>query len=279
MNDFESTVVTALQDEADRATLDLDTVAASQRCEAGFERIDRDRQGHMRRTVLTSAAAAVLVVAIALIADQTSRTTPKPTGPPSPEVPGGEVPAPDPFSEFGGFHVIRLVDTRPPRLSHCTTNPRTWGAIKLQAAAYRGLQPVDDHHLPRLNEYLLQYSDRSSAHRAFLNAFRQLKRCPNPTDPGGVDPLNIDRPRGWSSPDYNEGFAQQRERPRVGRYVLRVARAGNVLVVVDDTEITSDRSQATLSVAVDQAIPLFKKDPTYFPPASARTDLPGWNVQ
>ncbi len=88
MNDFDSSLMTALRDEADRATRDMNTVAAADRLEAGLNRIDRDRRHRRWRTILTTTAAAAVVVAIALLAGQNHHTDPEPTGPPSPEVPG-----------------------------------------------------------------------------------------------------------------------------------------------------------------------------------------------
>jgi hypothetical protein len=60
MKDLESTLASALQDEADRTTLDLDTADAASRLEARFDQVDRDRRHRTWATALT-AAAAVLV--------------------------------------------------------------------------------------------------------------------------------------------------------------------------------------------------------------------------
>ena len=86
MNDFDSTLMTALRDEADRATGDLDIPAAAARLEAGLDRVDRDRTRRTWRTVVATAAAAA-VVAIALLAGQRHHTSTEPIGPPSPDVP------------------------------------------------------------------------------------------------------------------------------------------------------------------------------------------------
>jgi hypothetical protein len=63
MTDLENTLTSALRAEADRATLTLNTVDAAHRLESRLDRIDRDRHRRTWRTVLSAAAAAVLVAA------------------------------------------------------------------------------------------------------------------------------------------------------------------------------------------------------------------------
>jgi hypothetical protein len=86
MNDFDSSLMTALRDEADRATGDLDILVAASRFEAGLDRVDHDRTRRIWRTMVATAAAAA-VVAIALVAGQRHHTSTEPIGPPSPDVP------------------------------------------------------------------------------------------------------------------------------------------------------------------------------------------------
>jgi hypothetical protein len=87
MSDFDSRLMTALRDEADRATGELDIRAAASRLEVGLDRVDHDRTRRTWRTLVATAAAAAVVVAIALIAGQRHPTSTEPIGPPSPEVP------------------------------------------------------------------------------------------------------------------------------------------------------------------------------------------------
>ncbi len=159
VNDFESTLITALQDEADQKTRTLDTVTAARRLEARFERIDRNRHLQTWGTAVTAVAAAVLVLAIALIVNPTPNARVEPAGIP------GEVFAPDPFLSNHQASVwaprIRLINTTPPRLDQCLPDPRTWGALKTQAATYHDPHPDRVIRDTRMNEYLLQYADAS----------------------------------------------------------------------------------------------------------------------
>jgi hypothetical protein len=249
---------------------DLTTIDG-QRPERLTEIRDRVRVARRRRTttrasaVVTALAAAALVV---VVAQQSRHTTPEPAGPPRPDVPGGEVFAPDPFLPDGanGWGVRRQVGASLPRLSHCITDPRTWGATKARSATYVGPRtgPHGDGPAARVNEYLLEYADAASADDAFRQALGQARRCQDPSDP--YDDPNVGtevHPRA----DYDEGFAQQATpggaSPTNRVYALRVARAGNVLVVVEDTGITTDQSPTNQSVAVDQAMPLFRGDPNW----------------
>lgn len=232
------------------------------------ERVDevreRVRTARLRRASVAvgSAAVAAVLVAIALLVNQTPHTTPEPTGPPS-----LQVLAPDPFlsnhaASFWGPRT-RLVNALPPRLSHCIRDPHTWGALNTRAATYVDPRPAARQDPPdtRLNEYVLQYSDPASAHRAIRDALQQARNCPKP--PGVFkDPSRIQRNAGDS---YDEYFANQRtwlsapDAQPTHVYTLRVARAGNILVVIEDTETASDRSAVWLSLAVDQAVPQYKK--------------------
>jgi hypothetical protein len=85
-----------------------------------------------------------------------------------------------------------------------------------------------------------------------------LKGCPLP-DGGFEDPLRLQEGPGYPPGDFDEFFAQQRDWSNgLHLYVLRVARAGNVLVVLEDTGIPSDRSPSIMTRAVVQALPNFK---------------------
>jgi hypothetical protein len=256
MNDFESTLSAALQTAADDAVRALDTVNAARRMETRLDRVEQERRRLAWGTVIAVAAAMVLAIAVVLAVGQTHPTTPEP-GRPARHVGGGEVLAQQPFltNNFDPYwHVVRRKGARPPRLSRCVTDPQTWGADKTQAATYIDPNPSAHDSPPdtRVNEYLLQYGDATAAQGALLGAFHQLKGCPLPA--GGVeDPLTINH---VSSPRSFEFFAQQRQWSNHGLrvYVLRVARAGNVLLVLEDTGIPSDRSPTILKDAVSQAL-------------------------
>lgn len=283
MNDLESALIATLQAEADRTSLTVDTAAGLQRLEASFDRIDRDRHHQMIWRTVLAAAAAVLVVASVLLANHLPHGNSSPAGPPTPEVtrpaePVRQFVAPQPFlypyelSKALHWYVIPRPDTAPPRLSHCISDPRSWGAVKTQAATYIDPEPAAHHpHLPgrfRLNEYVLQYTDASSAHRAFLAAFGQLKSCPNPphTHPY-PDPLRIFN----NLPTKGETFWQQRQASSAatnapcsgngcdGLYFLGVTRAGNVLLVVENTNLPSERvAFDAMSDAYHLATPRYK---------------------
>ena len=174
--------------------------------------------------------------------------------------------------------LVRLANTEPPRLSGCLPDPRTWGAIQTQAATYIDPRSAGHAAIPdtRMNEYLLQYHDPSSAHQAFLNAFRQAKSCvkggeappqrwaapPHPSprwDGCGYNPRSANGVRALR---FDEGFGQQWNEAALGiaptnrQTVLRVARAGNVLVVIEDATM-DDKNEVWLSNAVYQALPQY----------------------
>jgi hypothetical protein len=81
MNEFESTLASALQAEADRTTLHLDTADAANLLEAGLDRIDRDRRHRTWAAVL--AAAAAVLVAGAVYMNTDSPISIQPAGTPS----------------------------------------------------------------------------------------------------------------------------------------------------------------------------------------------------
>jgi hypothetical protein len=247
------------------------------------ERLDevRDRIHTARRRRAATAiggAAAALAVTIALIAHPTSHTTPEPAGIP------GEVLAPDPFLSNHQASVwvprIRLTNTTPPRLDHCLPDPRTWGAVKTQAATYHDPHSGHAFRNTRMNEYLMQYADASSAHRALLDEFRQAKVCAH----GDFAPIQRPGGGGWvrdpTASDgvrvvrYDEGFAAQWGDSATRRYsVLRVARADNVLVVIEDATMY-DHYYYWLSQAVHQALPHYRWHAARRPTASETPDAP-----
>jgi len=117
-----------------------------------------------------------------------------------------------------------------------------------------------------MNEYLLQYAATSSAHRAFLDGFRQAKVCAHgdfvPIQrPGGggyaPDPKAADGVRGLRY----EGFAAQWGDAATRRHsVVRVARAGNVRVIIEDATL-DDHYYYWHAQAVYMALPQYTWHP------------------
>jgi hypothetical protein len=87
MNEFQSTLATALQSEADRTTLGLDTADAAHRLETGMDRIDRDRRHRTWATALTAAAALLVAGAVYGVTMIDSPTAHEPAGPPHTNAP------------------------------------------------------------------------------------------------------------------------------------------------------------------------------------------------
>ena len=187
MNDFESTLTAALQAEADKTTLAVDTMPAAQRLESRLDAIDRGRRRRTWVTVIAVGAVAVVAVAVVLAGRQTLRSAPlEPIQPPAPTIPGGEVLAADPFLphwHLSLWDIVRQQAAAPAQLTNCV-DPRDWNAVDSRWATYA--DPANPS--TRVNEFVLQYADESSAHRAFLDAWHQIKDCPKPanaSDDGG----------------------------------------------------------------------------------------------
>jgi hypothetical protein len=275
MNDFETTLASALEAEADRSTLTLDGLADARRLGFRLNRIDRDRRRHAKRTVeavtALTAAATVVVIAFVMVAGRVDHVTPgRSLTASSSAVPGGLPVESHPYLPrwlTSDWHVVRRPHAPMPRLTHCVPAPSGWGARHVQGATYLDPNPWPHHDLPgtRVNEWLLQYADAYAAHRVLVDTLQQLKSCPGPAE-ALDDPTEINRNR-HSSWDYDEAFGSQRtwytssthRGPPVARYVLRVARARNVLVVLEDTGITSERTRFALTTAVETAVPHFRK--------------------
>jgi hypothetical protein len=275
MNDFVTTLASALGAEADRSTLTLDGLADARRLGFRLDRIDRDRRLRAKRTVeavaAITAAAAVVVIAVVMVAGRVDRIAAgRSLTSPSSAVPGGLPIESHPYLPrwfTSDWRVVRRPHAPMPRLTHCVPAPSRWGARHVQGATYLDLNPWPHDDLPgtRVNEWLLQYPNASAAHRVLVNTLQQLKSCPGPAD-ALDDPTNINRNRD-SSWDYDEAFGSRRtwytssahRGLPVARYVLRVARARNVLVVLEDTGITSERTRFALTTAVETAVPHFRK--------------------
>jgi hypothetical protein len=274
MNDFETTLASGLRAEADRSTLTLDRLADARRLGFRLDRIDRDRRRRVKRTVeavtAATAAAAVMVIAVVTVAGRVDHMTPGRSLPSaSSAVPGGLPIESHPYLPrwfTSDWRVVRRPHAAMPRLTHCVPAPSRWSAWHVQGTTYLDLNPWPHTDLPgtRVNEWLLQYADASAAHRVLVNTLHRLKGCPGPAD-AFDDPTNINRNRD-SSWDYDEAFESQRtwytssahRGNPVARYVIRVARARNVLVVLEDTGIASQRTRFALTTAVETAAPRFR---------------------
>jgi hypothetical protein len=175
---------------------------------------------------------------------------------------------------------VRLANVTPPRLDSCFPDPRTWGADKTRTATYHDPRPNRTIVDTRMNEYLLQYADTARAHRAFLVAFGQAKGCAHgdfaPIQrPGGggyrPDPTTAD---GVRLMRYDEGFAAQWGDSAMTQHsVVRVARAGNVLVIIEDATL-DDHYYYWLAHAVDQALPDYRWHSTSVPPTTVPPNPP-----
>jgi DNA-directed RNA polymerase specialized sigma24 family protein len=267
---LDSTLVAALEDEAEKTVLSVDGVAAARRLEARLDAVDQSRRPRTRRVAMAVAASViVIVVAVALVGRPDQPTVDHSIGKPRPAVAGGLLIRPDPYLPdwfTSDWHVVQEPDAKVPRLTHCIPDLRSWGSLYAQGMTYVDPNPTARRGVAarRVNEWLLQFPDASGAHRALVNTFRRLASCARPPDATNA-PGHIDR-NPDSSWDYDEAFGSQRTSPSTGRhptqaaavYVLRVARARNVLVVLEDTGIPVDRTPATMTAAVRRAVPHYR---------------------
>jgi hypothetical protein len=225
---------------------------------------DRIRTARRRRAGGAIGAASVLAALVLVVAvtSHSPDASVEPTRRPATDSGGVGVLALDPFltnSQVSDQRMprIRLANTRPAPLSKCIRDPRTWGALKTQAATYTDPYPPAQHDFPdpRLNEFLLRYASSASAHQAFLDEFRHLKTCwgENLDSMGRHRPVPLGLLAGatW----FDEALWGERGDPaKTQRSVVRIARAGNLLVVIEDATL-DDRSYVLLSEAVLQALP------------------------
>jgi hypothetical protein len=161
----------------------------------------------------------------------------------------------DPFltpADISYWRVVRQDLRAQPRPSDCLSDPRTWGAAESGAQTY-----TDPRHTGLvINEFVLRYDDTDRAHRAVMQARQRLNTCRSPTAVD-IDPIVIDTP---SAGDGNSsGIAEYFGDQTVGAdtvYTVRVARAGNILVVIEDIGPAGPGSNAnvTMTVAVARAV-------------------------
>ena len=112
----------------------------------------------------------------------------------------------------------------------------------------------------RVEEFLLEYAGARSAQRGLTSAAHQMDQCPDPTDPT-AEPVGIIR-NPHSMYNWDDAFGVERLRwatpaqqgVPVADFDLLVARAGNVLIVLEDTGLTSERTPFRLTLATVRAL-------------------------
>lgn len=240
MNDFESTLVAALQDEADRRTQGLDSARAAHRLEVRMAEISGDRRHRRWGTILVAAVvlavAALMAAAVGWHLQAPARIEP---AAPFPRLSPGAFPSQ--YSPYG-WTVAGQPGGRPPQLAVCLDDPSTWGALETQAVGYRAQSGPG-----RANQYLLLYPDSSRAHAGFAGAVEGFQRhC-------GSTPAAPDHSPGWTWDEAYWTATYFAGENQTG--VLRVARAGNILVVMQETgsDVSDDESQRVLEQAVKYA--------------------------
>jgi hypothetical protein len=257
MNEFESSLVTLLRAKAGDASGYVDDAQAAARIDLGLDRIDRRRR-RVRTAALVAAAAVVVAVLVVLTRVPLDDSAPlEPSGSLSSLAPVGPYTiTSDPFMADGSWeHIVRRPGVEPPRLAPCITDPRTWGAAESRTATYDNSGAEQGV----LNEFVLVYHDPEAAHSSLLDAWQQALAC---REPANVDnPMSPPGPSERSAAIFDEGFANQRAWPpttptdQYGRvYALRVLRSGNVLIVIEDTGIPTDRSEVLMAMAAVTAV-------------------------
>jgi hypothetical protein len=272
MTDFDSNLATALQTWVDDAVEPLDQVRAGFLLQSRLDRVEQVRR-RRRRAAATVALAAAALIAVALLAGRAflRADTVAPTGPaPSPTATDDLTLSADPFlaaSDWDG-HLVVQPTVQPSPLSPCLTNPQSWEAVQSRAMTY--IDPNDATTTG--NEYVLRFADAASAHATLLSAWHQMKDCPLP--PNAIDDALARPAAGARNPAYpaagtkylyDEGFANQRtwfsnQHPNTPSaiYALRVARAGNIVVVIEDRGIVSDRAERMMAQAIQLAVQQYR---------------------
>ena len=263
MNDFESTLTTALHTRAEETAAVVDITRARGELAARLDRADHTRHRNLWLTAGAIAAAAAVVAAIALASHPTRRANDLPPTGPSPTQPTGPSPststatvappfalAANPFLTnadwaglTGGYVAIVKTDAAPRWMTKCVTNPVSWGAVETRTVKY-----VQRPKAP-INEYLLRYADQSSAHRALAKAKSQIANCLHQS----ARPRDVKVPAGHAGP-IDEFFYGSAEPSAPGGYAILIARDSNVVVVIETTG-WNERGTHTLEYALQRAIP------------------------
>jgi hypothetical protein len=152
-----------------------------------------------------------------------------------------------------------LSDIQPPTLTTCISSPLTWQARQSHVATY-----VDSTKPAAVwNEYVLTFDEVEQARQAVGRVWQQMVDCPTPPVVF-VDGLSEQPQPGPTGGVIDEAFAAQRttfttvspgdnDMP-IGMYALRVARRGNVVVVLEDEGYPTDRAWVIMTMAIDRAI-------------------------
>jgi hypothetical protein len=227
--------------------------------------IHHARRSRNRRIWLSATAAAVgsaVVVAVVFTGRDLHQAAPLPpsTTTPSPTSSAMTV-ASNPLLEgqdlapwhLGGRATLKEEGVVPVPLSSCLVDPLTLGATPPWATTFRANRST-------VNDYVLRFADTAAAHQALLAVRAGYNNCQRPAFDHPIAP-----PSSFSigsHPVLAEYFAALRgNHPQVIEdadiYSIRVAREGNVLVIIEGSHIRGDRALSMLAVALIRAIPSY----------------------
>jgi hypothetical protein len=211
------------------------------------------RRGKRRRALTVTAVGAAVGVVIAGSSQVSQMWRPEPADVVTIDPGSSEAPlmlSEDPFLLVLDVDLVRT-DAAPTSLSTCISSPLRWGAAEYGGVRYATPRQAT----PVFNEFVLRYDTAVEAHRAVTDAWRQFARCPRPAEVA-TDPLTAPKP----SPiyDMDEWFANQRATfasaqmrgQPVHLYALRVGRRENVVVVIEDLGVPTDRANLLLEKAL-----------------------------
>jgi hypothetical protein len=267
MSEFEPSVVAVLRARAADGEGTIDDVRARARLRAGLDRADRRR----RRATWGAAALAVAMLATGLTFRTlvvTDGATPVPPVGPAPSTAATDhyVLATDPFLTVDDviWDYRQRPDVATVLLSACVTDPRTWEAAQTRAATY--VVPGTPIHV--MNEYVMQYDDATVAHSRLMDAWTALRDCPSIRGPRGGEPLPpLHALRAEDKTWLDEetftpvGCAPGAAGESRSDCVIRMARRGNIVVVLESSGIPTDRSGTMLTDALDRAAPGLSPSP------------------
>jgi hypothetical protein len=258
MSRLDTALAAALHTEADQAGQAVDVTRARLAVEARLDRVDHRRRGRVWLVPLAVATAAAAVVVVVLAGRDLHQARPLPPTHPSPTGQTFTL-ARDPFLTNADMHslgweVVRDEGTAPPQLSPCVQDPRTWGAAESRALTYRG---IPGHSSAAVDEFVLRFGDATGAHRALLAAWQRLRSCSMTLD----DPTNRPAPLSLGSTTVSdEALIAQggTSRPDASVFAVRIARQGNLVVVLTDTDFPTDRPAWVMGIVLDRASPEYR---------------------
>ncbi len=214
------------------------------------------RRSRNRRITAALAVAVVVTLAVGVGWASQDRAEPLPPIRPAPSPTSTTLTlARDPFltnadlSSLFFQGIARDTTAQARQLSPCLPDPRGWGALQLEVATY----PSRTDPTVTLNEFVLRFADPVTAHRAVFEAWIRLRTCryEKPLAPPGPFMRG-----GFHVPLDEVVFGQAA--PNTPVYVPRIARSGNVVLVVEDMGISDDRSWELLAVAMYRASPEYR---------------------